>query len=436
MTDWTQLLTERRLARENPAPAEPHRVPFETDLDRVIFSSQFRRLTGRPKTHIAGGNDYVRDRLAHSLETSRVARTLAMAAAEKLHAHTGDGPDPARAGQVVSAAAAARDLGTPCFGATGEALISDFFRHNPLGQALVEDLPEAEALELQNYDRDAQSFRILARLQGWRPVGGLQLTCATLMVHARNPFGVLDPQANRSRGRRYGFHAPDTALFAEAAETAGLIRTGQTSWARHPLSWLVDAADGICGRIIDLEDAAVLGLVEVDQVETLLLPLIGEPDPDYLRIKDRNRRLTYLRSKAISRLIEDTSEAFVDRYPAARNGEQVGDLVLASPDHAQLAEIQAAMQAHLRKDRATRDSELTAARVIETLLESYCAAFHERETSRSGRLSVRSRSVLATFADADALAVDDRSAWLRAVVDFVAGSTDRYARELADLIRG
>ena len=439
--DWGKLLNSQRLMKDDIGEFDPHRSPFEVDADRVIFASDFRRLQDKTQVHGATGNDYVRNRLTHSLEVSRVGRSLGTIVAARLAEHPDfvmpDGsPISARdAGHVVAAASLAHDFGTPPFAHTGEDVISDFFARHPLGSALIADLSSRMQAELTSFEGNAQGFRVLSRLQGWRENGGLQLTLASLAAHSKYPYPAdCDPQY-ALKPNKYGYFESEAGLFEQVAQATGMVQLTQGAWARHPLAFLVEAADDICYRIVDIEDAAVLDVIDLQEAEDLLVPVIGEVESAYAQIAEKSRKLTYLRSRAISRLIEDAADAFCDNLGAIREGAFRDELVRLSPVRAALDRIESVSRSRIYVNKARQDLDLQAGRVINTLLEAFCSAFLEREETRNGRLSNRSRTILRSFPGSDRVDTQDREAWLRAVLDYVAGMTDGFAYERADLLR-
>ncbi|MBK1666520.1 hypothetical protein CKO28_00500 [Rhodovibrio sodomensis] len=438
--DWGKLLNSQRLMKDDIGDFDPHRSPFEVDADRVIFASDFRRLQDKTQVHGATGNDYVRNRLTHSLEVSRVGRSLGTIVAARLAEHPDfvmpDGsPISARdAGHVVAAASLAHDFGTPPFAHTGEDVISDFFARHPLGSALIADLSPRMQAELTRFEGNAQGFRVLARLQGWRENGGLQLTLASLAAHSKYPYPAdCDPQY-ALKPNKYGYFESEAELFEQVAHATGMVQLTQGAWARHPLAHLVEAADDICYRIVDVEDAAVLGVLSFEEAEGLLAPVAGPLNGEYGRIPEPTRKLTYLRSKAISRLIEDTADAYFSNICDILDGEHPGDLVLQSPVRDQLKHIERVSRTKIYANRKRAQSDLAACRILETILEAYCDAFYERETSNSGRLSARSKMVLRAFPGAERLPVRDRAGWLRGVLDYVSGMCDGFAAETAKVL--
>ncbi len=441
MMDWNRLLSRKRLAKPPGDPRLPHRSPFEIDADRITFSTSFRRLQDKQQVYGIGGSDYVRSRLTHSLEVSRVARSLGAWVGREVLARGGAAAidaTPFDFGQVAAAAALAHDLGTPCFAHSGEDIISEWFRHSDLGRDIAASLPPEARAEASRFEGNAQGFRVLARLQGWRAQGGLQLTVATLAAYTKYPWRLAAGNANPRAARgKYGIFASEEALFAEVAAEAGLIpvRAG-LEWCRHPLAYLVEAADDICYRIVDIEDAVKMNLLKFDEAEELLAPLAEPIAAEYAPIEDTGRKLIYLRARAIDRLVSDAAAAFLDHHDAIMAGAYVDDLIAFSAQRDGLRRIEEVSQSRIYNHERRYETDIIAGRAIWTLLDHYGRALIEREAvGAGGRLSRRARSLIECMPDPGRIPYD-REGWVRALLDYVAGMTDRFAMRQADLVGG
>lgn len=441
MMDWNRLLSRKRLGKPPGDPRLPHRSAFEIDSDRITFSTSFRRLQDKQQVYGIAGSDYVRSRLTHSLEVSRVGRSLgAWVGREVLRRERREiDATPFDFGQVVAAAALAHDLGTPCFAHSGEDIISDWFVHSDLGREIAASLPPEARAEASRFEGNAQGFRVLARLQGWRARGGLQLTVATLGAYSKYPWR-LNPQATgnpRAARGKYGFFASEQDLFEEVARETGLpaVEEGR-EWSRHPLAYLVEAADDICYRIVDIEDAVKMNLLKFDEAEGLLAPLAEPIRGEYDPIEDTDRKLIYLRARAIDRLVSDAAEAFLDNYDPILRGEMVDDLIAFSPCRDDLRAIEEVSRARIYNHERRYESDIIAGRAIWQLLDHYARALMEREAAGPGdRLSRKARGLIECMPDARRIP-RDREGWVRALLDYVAGMTDRFAMRQAELVGG
>jgi dGTPase len=281
--------------------AESSRSAFEQDYDRIIFSHPFRRLQDKTQVHPLPEHDFVHTRLTHSLEVSSVGRSLGKRAGEIiLQRH----PALAREyslfdfGAIVAAAALAHDLGNPPFGHAGEDAISDFFLHHPSGLDFTDRVTDAQWHDLIKFEGNAQGFRILDKAQY-----GLKLTYASLGAFTKYPCPAFLPGGNMKRKsqKKFGFFQSEHNAFKDVANDLELIPNDSAGWSRHPLAFLVEAADDICYSVIDLEDGCRLGLVSFDETVELLAGILRDKlDKNKLHAQGGlNQKLGILRAMAI-----------------------------------------------------------------------------------------------------------------------------------------
>jgi dGTPase len=421
MMDWQRLLSARRFGHDNAESWTPARSPFQKDWDRIVFCSAFRRLQDKTQVHSLSASDYVRTRLTHSLEVSSVGRSLGAAVGQVvMQRHDlGAAMTAAEFGHIVAAASLAHDIGNPPFGHFGEDAIRDWFAGE--GARYLAGLDEAERLDITNFEGNAQGFRVLTRLQNWRDEGGLRLTCATLAAFAKYPWGSVVGQARR----KFGFFAAEADLFAEVADDAGLLPREGGGWVRHPLAYLMEAADDICYRVVDLEDGFKLGRIGFGEVEELLMGLLPETPARYRELDEESRRIGYLRAKAIGQLVDLAGEQFLAHETDIMAGRFQGDLLKRTPVWRHLETIEALTRARIFQGKEVYEGELRARDMIDDQLAVCCAAFVARE--RGEPLDPRLVNALAHVPDPPPIEAG-RYAWLLAVTDFVSGMTDSYAR--------
>jgi dGTPase len=343
MLDWRLLLSASRTEGDRPDPVDPARSPFQKDFDRVVFCSAFRRLQDKTQVHPRAENDYVRTRLTHSLEVASVGRSLGagvgqvIAGRRRLPAGLGA----AEFGHIVSAACLAHDIGNPPFGHRGEALIRNWFANAPQGRTALAPLTRGQRRDFLEFEGNAQGFRILTRLQNWTDRGGLRLTAATLGAFTKYPRlsdAEVGPEPDDAGHRKFGIMQAEASIFRHVAEVLGLPETAPGLWSRHPLAWLVEAADDICYSIVDLEDGYKLGKLGFGAVEKLLLPIAGT-GRRYGEIEEPARRIAYLRAKAIGRLVEQAAEAFLSAEPDMIESRPVPPLLDLAPSAGDLRAI-------------------------------------------------------------------------------------------------
>lgn len=439
--NWIKLLSGISTPSEG---GTPDRSAFERDFDRIVFSHPFRRLQDKTQVFPLPEEDFVHTRLTHSLEVSSVGRSLGKKVGEALLKKY---PELAKMGYsqfdfgaIVSAACLTHDLGNPPFGHTGEDAISDFFKSSPQGLFFKDHVSVDQWMDLINFEGNAQGFRILTN-KGHQ---GLRLTDPTLAAFTKYPRQSLLEKTDKARTsqKKFGFFQTEKPAFQTLATNLGLVELlpGQC-WCRHPLAYLVEAADDICYHIIDLEDGCRMGLVSEEDTVALMAPILGNKfQPAKLgSIQGKDERIGLLRAMSIGILIDQCSKAFL---------ENEKEILEGSFDHAltDLIDCKMILQKIIKVslDRLYRSSmvlEIEAAgfEVLGGLLEtittaSYQFLFNKNEVSKK-QISVF--RLLPESLQAE-LQADDQTPYdmLRLIVDFISGLTDRHAIGLYRKLKG
>ena len=437
--DWETLLCRERLGKPVASTEELGRTPFHKDHDRVIFSGAFRRLGKKTQVHPVSSNDHIHTRLTHSLEVGCVGRSLGMRVAEMLRGQLPTWCEPADIGVIVQAACLAHDIGNPPYGHSGEDAIRHWFQQaNQRGW--LAPLSDAQRLDLLSFEGNAQGFRVLTELEYHQFEGGMRLTYATLGAYLKYPWTARHADNQGYKKHKFGCYQAEFPLLEQIASKLGLPLQADQCWARHPLVYLVEAADDICYGLIDLEDGMEMELLDYSEVEQLLLELVGDDLPETYRQlgpKDSTRRkLAILRGKAIEHLVNAAAEAFVTQQPALLAGELSGDLVEHMPPRARHCVLSAK---HMARERIFQDKrktlhEIGAYSTLETLLDAFCGAVNEQQSGQ--HLSFKHRRILDLMGNnAPKPDWDLYRSYLR-VIDFIAGMTDLYAADMAARIRG
>jgi dGTPase len=274
--NWQHLLSSKRINQKSDTGSAASRSAFEQDYDRIIFSHPFRRLQDKTQVHPLPEEDFVHTRLTHSLEVSSVGRSLGKRVGEVIiqrHPELQQQFSLFDFGAIVAAASLAHDLGNPPFGHAGEDAISDFFKEHAYGKTWASAVKPAEWEDLIRFEGNAQGFRILNNEQY-----GLKLTFATLGAFTKYPCPALFPERDKKKKsqKKFGFFQSEAEEFEAIAQELGLIRDRGFSYSRHPLAFLVEAADDICYSIIDLEDGCRLRLLSFDETVDLLSGILGD----------------------------------------------------------------------------------------------------------------------------------------------------------------
>lgn len=281
---WEQLLslkrygdTHKRLRIEQ----DETRLGFEVDYDRVIFSSAFRSLQDKTQVIPLSKTDFVHTRLTHSLEVSVVGRSLGRTVGKEIlakHPYLREihGYQFNDFGAIVAAAALAHDIGNPPFGHSGEKAIGEYFSIGN-GKRFQNMFTQKEYQDLCDFEGNANGFKIVTESRKGID-GGLRLSYATLGAFMKYPKESLPKKpTNHIADKKYGVFQSEKTIFEEVARELGLLETRQgnnISYTRHPLTFLVEAADDICYTIIDFEDGINLGLIPEDYALEYLIKLV------------------------------------------------------------------------------------------------------------------------------------------------------------------
>jgi len=440
--DWQRLLSTRRLGKpageqaENPLP----RTEFARDYDRLIFSSAFRRLQDKTQVFPLAKSDYVRTRLTHSLEVASVGRSLGMLAAEVVRQFEPEVRGvvvPQDLGTLVAAACLAHDIGNPPFGHAGEDAIREWFAN----WSGLERIAEEEREDLLRFEGNAQGFRTLCVLQNPGQPGGLQMTCAMLAAMAKYPraSGNDSFRAEGASGHKFGFFHSEAALFREVAAACGLIPKvgGGLAWHRHPLAFLLEAADDICYHVIDIEDGFKAGVLDFATLEQLHAPFLDERHRVRAgRLGDPSQRAGYFRSVTIDRVIREAVAVFEERYREIMTGAFDQPLLEGIEQASEFAAFKQVAEARVYDARPVVEVKACGFEVIAGLLDAFLGAVEERAT-KGERASSRSRTLLRLMPrpGSDPAGLPPYRRALLAT-DFIAGMTDSYAVELYQRIRG
>ncbi|WP_169546282.1 deoxyguanosinetriphosphate triphosphohydrolase [Sneathiella aquimaris] len=438
MMDWNKLLSTKRFSQDTIDPISASRSPFHKDQDRIVFSSAFRRLQDKTQVHSLIESDYVRTRLTHSMEVASVGRSLGANAGQVIIDRylKGTNYTPAEFGHIVSAACLAHDIGNPPFGHFGEDTMRHWFETGPLKQGHLDELTDAEQRDFLEFEGNAQGFRILTKLQNWRNNGGLRLTYATLGTFMKYPriSSVSNLIEDDYAGKKFGIMQSELDSFKEIASDLGLIQRGHESyWCRHPLTYLVEAADDICYSVVDIEDGFKLGRLEFAETEDIMLRILGNAPHRYTELTEKSEKISYLRAKCIGHLIGEVSQIFADNEKVILEGNYKGDLLHHSSNASIFSEIENLCKRHIFNHKERIQAELRGSEILTSILDALFTANLEWEAfdANGTKLSPRSHVILNLFPDKEK---KPRYEWLLEMTDFVSGMTDSFAvRQFKDL---
>ena len=433
--EWEKLISDIRLGMEEYHDPQRHtRSDFQRDYDRLVFSSPFRRLQNKTQVFPLPGSIFVHNRLTHSLEVSSVGRSMAAETSLILRERHAGKPWVDKISNIPDITATAclcHDLGNPPFGHSGEKTIATFFSEGA-GQRLKSDLTESQWADLVNFEGNANSFRLLTHRFVGRRKGGYAMTYSTLASIVKYPY----PSMLAGRKGKFGYFDSERPLFEKVAEELGIIRFANGRFARHPLVWLMEAADDICYQIMDLEDAHRLHILPTAETADLLLQFFQSDARDrrlesMRRLDDPNEQIGYLRSRVIGELVSACARSFADHEREILEGTLSSSLIsLSSPTlreaYANCAKV---AESRIYSSSDVVDIEIAGNRIITYLMEVLMDAVMNPDKNFS-------RLLLKKVPEQYDIHAADTYGRIQAVLDHISGMTDIYALDLFRQLNG
>jgi len=439
MMNWQQLISNKRLGQEHKHPERHDRTEFKRDYDRLIFSAPFRRLQNKTQVFPLPGSIFVHNRLTHSLEVSSVGMSLGNDVARQLTTSHPALRDTlfAEIGQIVSAACLAHDMGNPPFGHSGEKAIQTYFTEGP-GRDLQREVSHQFWDDITHFEGNANAFRLLTHQYKGRRAGGFVMTYSMLASIVKYPFSSSAP----SKKGKFGFFNTERDIYRKIADELGIICISQPGeplkYVRHPLVYLVEAADDICYEIMDIEDAHKLKILSYNETESLLLNFFCEERQQHIRqrivdegVTDNNEKVVYLRACVIGELEQECARTFCEHEQELLAGTFEGSLI----EHIAELPCQAYKTCaslsveRIYRSRPVLDVELSGYKIMETLMQHFVEAAHYPDRFYSKQLICRVSSQY----DIDSPDLETR---LMAIIDYISGMTDVYALDIYQKICG
>jgi dGTPase len=469
--NWQQLYSPLRTGSESTpvsgiAPASPNpgsvpsppsdptvRTSFLRDYDRIIFSSAFRRLQNKTQVFPLPGPVFVHNRLTHSLEVASVGRSLGKAVGDALADKYPNWGEEFREfykyelPSVIAAGCLAHDIGNPPFGHSGEDAIRNFFRglEGEGGRRFGAELTANQQRDFLFFEGNANAFRTLTHSFNERTLGGFRLTYATLASIVKYPADSLNGfDKTQLNTKKSGFFDSEIETYKRIAAAFGIPQPdpAKNIFARHPFVYLVEAADDICYRIIDFEDAHRLNIISIDTIRDLFLSFFEEErgydarervEKIFYGINDDNQKVQFLRAKLINLLIFRVRDVFMQKEEQLLAGTLQRSLIdhLPSREVELVKKIDAYSVQHIYNHRSVVEIEIAGYNVIGGMLKEFFGAVLDPHSAKSAKLlQLISRQFVIT-GDPSRLYYD-----IQSIVDFIAGMTDLYAVDLYRKITG
>lgn len=435
---WLELLSTVRIGSKKQS-TELARSPFHKDYDRIIFSQSFRQLNRKTQVHPLTQHDGIHTRLTHSLEVSCIGRSLGMLAAEKIKDNLPAWISPADVGAIIQAACLAHDIGNPPFGHAGEYAIREWF-DDASHTDFLKDLSSEQEADVRQFEGNAQGLRLLTKIDYHPYDGGMRLTYATLGAYLKYPWlsEAIDPTGNTPASRRpkFGCYQSEKEILQEIAEQLGLIQLGEYHYCRHPLTYLLEAADDICYALIDLEDGISLNMLSYTEVEPVFLNLLGEygtPEEINLPNTTWQQKIAALRGRVMKRLVDEVTTAFARHQQEILMGQLQGSLLgYCSAD----IEIGINRAKELARDKIFEHPqkaglEIIAHQSLQTILDAFIPLTTPHKT-----LSFKEQRLMAILKRSGAQFSADHYDNIMQVLDIVSKFSDHQAYNLAQELHG
>lgn len=438
--EWQRLISNKRLGQEcRHSERHDDRTEFKRDYDRLIFSAPFRRLQNKTQVFPLPGSIFVHNRLTHSLEVSSVGMSLGSDVARAIVKQRPELRDTLfeEIGQIVATACLAHDMGNPPFGHSGEKAIQTFFTEGK-GVYLKQHIDTDIWNDITRFEGNANAFRLLTHQFNGRRAGGFVMTYSTLASTVKYPY---EAAAATSKGK-FGFFHEEKETYRKLADEMGILCKSAPGeplrYARHPLVYLVEAADDICYEIMDIEDAHKLRILSYDETARLMLGYFdGRTQTRILqriedeRLTDNNEKIVYMRACVIGKLENECAKAFLDNEEEILAGTFKGSLIEhISP--LQREAYTACTQLSKRRIYCSKpviDIELSGYKIMETLLQQMIEAVMNPDRYYSQQLIGR----VSNQYDINNARLENR---IMAVLDYISGMTDVYALDIYQKICG
>jgi deoxyguanosinetriphosphate triphosphohydrolase, putative len=435
--EWHRLLSSKRFGMEEFHDDRQHdRSDFQRDYDRLIFSSPFRRLQNKTQVFPLPGSVFVHNRLTHSLEVSSVGRSISLIIGKALRQKYPDSPAAfEEIGSIVAAACLAHDLGNPPFGHSGEKAIATYFSEGK-GKSLHYEIAGEDGRweDFINFDGNANSIRLLTHQFTGRRKGGFAMTYSTLASIIKYPFSS---ELAEGKGK-FGFFQAEEQDIIKIANELDILKKQESplEFARYPLVFLVEAADDICYKIMDIEDAHKLHILTTEKTVELFMNFFPEEKQAKMRktmemVNDVNEQLAYLRSNVIGLLINQCAQVFIEHEKNILNGTFTQPLIKFIPELSCSAYKICTEYSikYIYKAKDVLDIELAGHRIIGLLLDALMDAIQNPDKAYSQLLLRRVPEQYEVYAP---------SLYTRtlAILDYISGMTDIYALDLYRKITG
>jgi len=439
MMNWDQLLSTKRTGQEDRVSDIKHqRTQFQRDYDRLIFSSPFRRLQDKTQVFPLPGSIFVHNRLTHSLEVASVGRSLGHNISEYLLHEYGEKNELINEiGSIVATACLAHDMGNPPFGHSGETALSHYFKSGEGKNLKAEyDISDAQWNDLTDFEGNSNAFRILTHQFNGRRKGGFSLTYSSVASIVKYPYA-----SGLSDKKKYGFFQSEKQMFKKVAAELGIIEKEPDVYCRHPLVYLVEAADDICYGVMDVEDAHKLKILSTEETKNILMAFLKEPEDAStcqkietacIEVSDINEQIATIRAAVIGKLVNRCTQIFKENYDLIMNGEFEKGLTnhLSGCTKDAMKYCEKISLEKIYRHPSVVEIEISGFKILGSLLHEFSQAILTPKDTLS--------KMLLAFIPEQFTVAEDATTYqkLQSVLDYISGMTDIYALDLYRKING
>ena len=467
--NWKRLLCDRRIGvRTRARSAGDLRTEFEKDYHRIIGSSSFRRLQDKTQVFALDKSDFIRTRLTHSLEVSSFAKSIGQNVGRFiLENHLDDSFTIQNQGDIcdiLQCAGLIHDIGNPPFGHFGEEAIRDWFERRMQtlyykGKPLTELLTPQMLQDFYHFEGNAQVLRQVAKLHFLQGENGMNLTCALLNTVIKYPVSSLQirPESGDLKEKKLGYFYAEQDLYRTIAEETGAVGV------RHPLAYILEAADDIAYKTADIEDAFKKGFISYERLHSELMDareLAEETGPtDPVALLDQQLSDAVLRGvddptlyavqnlavRLQSDMIYLATKGFTDHYREIMEGTFTSDLFAGTGGEWVMEALGDIAFRYAFSSRVILQMEVSAGTILDYLMDRFIPAVLYYDTERQlplldrkivSLISQNYRQVYHIYSSRTDDEVEKLYLRLLLVTDFISGMTDTYARDMYQKMSG
>ena len=447
MMQWDNCYAGTRTGQGSTAQVP--RTEYQRDFDRLIFASSFRRLQNKTQVFPLPGSTFVHNRLTHSLEVASVGRSLGTLVGQHIYENDIRKDDKVSEqfyridlASVIAAACLAHDIGNPAFGHSGEKAISNYFITN--AETIIEGSPlrsyfnDHEWQDLVTFEGNANALRVLTHPYRNKPASGMGLTYSTLASILKYPCSSIAIDKTFKHRKKYGFFLTEEETFLKIAAGLNMHRDDDEKivYKRHPFVYLVEAADDICYRIIDMEDAHRLGILTKERTSHAMLNVLSDLTAHaqelekvkrtFASIKDNNDSIAYLRAKTINALTQRSAETFIQNKELILNGNYNNTLIDEIEESApSLQDVMTLSINEIYQHHSVVEIEITGFHVMSHLLSLFVPAVLRKKKIGTDKMALK----LVPFQFKEYEIQERPYLKVMSIVDFISGMTDSYATE-------